>query len=212
MRRYLRLYLVAGSPNCLIHPDLILQEAIRGGVTLFQFREKGPGALTGMPLIELAQRLQKVCRSQGVPFIVNDDVELALTVDADGVHVGQEDLAAHDVRTRIGSKILGVSAHSVEEARLAISDGADYLGIGPVYPTESKPDARAVQGPGLIRRLRESGIDAPLVGIGGLTAANAGTVMSAGADGIAVISAITAAASPQAASAELWKAVNRNGE
>lgn len=194
MRQLLQTYLVIGSPNCREEPLRVLEEALAGGVTLVQFREKGLGALTGESLRALAIQLQAACRRRGVPFLVNDDVELALAINADGVHVGQEDEAAVRVRARIGDRILGVSAHTLAEAEAAIRHGADYLGIGPIYPTASKSDAEAPQGPGILRMLRASGITSPLVGIGGITSGTAGEVICAGADGVAVISAITQAA------------------
>ncbi|MEF2967694.1 thiamine phosphate synthase [Paenibacillus sp. M1] len=191
MREYLRMYLVIGSVNCLADPVRVVEEALAGGATLVQFREKGPGALAGEDRLALALRLQAACRRAGVPFIVNDDVDLALEIGADGVHIGQDDEDAGAVRSRIGNRLLGVSAHTAGEARLAVSRGADYLGIGPIYPTASKADAHAVQGPAILRELRRSGIALPLVGIGGITAERAGEVVAAGADGVAVISAVT---------------------
>ncbi|MGG3284449.1 thiamine phosphate synthase [Paenibacillus solani] len=199
MRQHLRMYLVLGSVDCPVDPIHVVQEALAGGATMVQFREKGHRALVGEPMIQLARRIQHQCRQAGVPFIVNDDVELALKLNADGVHIGQDDECAADVRKRIGSRILGVSAHTVEEAERAIRHGADYLGIGPIYPTRSKDDARAVQGPEILRTLRESGIDLPMVGIGGITAERVEEVLCAGADGIAVISAVTRAESARQA-------------
>lgn len=206
MRKSLGVYLVIGSANCRQDPLQVTEQALAGGATMIQFREKGPGALTGGPKLRLAAQLQAACRRAGVPFIVNDDVDLALAIDADGIHVGQDDEAAGRVRARIGERVLGVSAHTVTEARLAIHSGADYLGIGPIYPTASKADAREPQGPGFIRRLRECGIEAPLVAIGGITAASAGEAIRAGADGIAVISAVTQAADVRKAVEELHAA------
>lgn len=187
----LRMYLVMGSVNCRIDPERVLTEALAGGITMLQFREKGPGALCGEPMIHLARRLQDLCRGAGVPFIVNDDVELALELGADGVHIGQDDESAEYVRGRIGDRILGVSAHTVEEARRAIVHGADYLGIGPIYPTTSKDDAKEAQGPGKLREMRAAGIKLPMVGIGGITVERVEEVICAGADGVAVISAVT---------------------
>ncbi|GGF84408.1 thiamine-phosphate synthase [Paenibacillus albidus] len=204
LRALLKVYFIMGSMNCSRPPSAVLREAIAGGITLFQFREKGPGALTGTARVELARELQQICQRGGVPFIVNDDLELALTLDADGIHVGQDDAPALEIRQRFGSgKIIGVSAHSLAEARRAIADGADYLGVGPVYPTISKDDAQAVRGTAVIEELRAHGIAHPLVGIGGITAANAFPVIQAGADGISVISAMAAAADARAAAREL---------
>ncbi|WCT56640.1 thiamine phosphate synthase [Paenibacillus kyungheensis] len=191
IRQYLRLYLVMGSVNCNQPPEEVLKSAIAGGITLFQFREKGVGALTGQAYYKLAERLQQICHTHQIPFIVNDDVELAIALNADGIHVGQEDAPADQIRARLGDdKIIGVSAHSVAEARQAIEDGADYLGIGPIYPTISKADAQAVQGTSTITALKNHHIEIPLVGIGGIHAGNAEPIFTAGADGIAVISAI----------------------
>ncbi|MCM3130037.1 thiamine phosphate synthase [Paenibacillus provencensis] len=191
MKELLRVYFVMGSANCVKAPEDTLQAALTGGVTLFQFREKGTGCREGAERIELARRLQKLCREHNVPFIVNDDVDLALEIDADGVHVGQDDEEAGMVRQRIGNRLLGISAHTIEEAVKAYEQGADYIGVGPIYPTRSKDDAEAVQGPGIIKAMREANIMLPIVGIGGITAANSREVVEAGADGVAVISAIS---------------------
>lgn len=190
-----------------ISPADVLREAIKGGITMFQFREKGGGALTGVARLALGEELRGICREAGIPFIVNDDLELALVLDADGVHVGQDDLPAAEIRRRIGARrIVGVSAHSLAEARQAIADGADYLGIGPVYPTASKADAKPVQGTRLIQELKHNGIHIPLVGIGGITENNAAEVFRAGVDGISVISAIASAAAPAEAARRLFSA------
>ncbi len=205
VRQALRIYLVMGTPNVSADQDPaeVLRQAIAGGITLFQFREKGAGSLTGEARLSLALRLRELCRAQQIPFIVDDDVDLALAVEADGVHVGQEDADASRVRSRIGSgRMLGVSVHSVQEARLAVQAGADYLGVGPIYPTRSKADAQAVLGIEGIRELRAAGIAVPMVGIGGITADLAASVLAAGADGIAVISAIAGAPDAQAAALE----------
>jgi thiamine-phosphate pyrophosphorylase len=193
-----------GSVNCRNNkPSEILKEAIVGGITLFQFREKGEGALKGVEKNELAKELQAICRNHQIPFIVNDDIELALAIDADGVHIGQEDESVETVRKQIGKKILGVSVHTIEEAQGAIRDGADYFGIGPVFPTTTKLDAKASQGTKLIEVLRAKGYAIPIVGIGGITAENAPSVVEAGADGVSVINAISQADSPQSAARDL---------
>ncbi|WP_269474729.1 thiamine phosphate synthase [Paenibacillus sp. URB8-2] len=210
VRSLLRVYFIMGSVNCRRPAAEVLAEAIAGGVTIFQFREKGPGALTGEAKLNLARELQGICRSHSVPFIVNDDIDLAIAIDADGVHVGQDDEPAQALREQLGSrKIIGVSAHTPEEVRQAIADGADYLGIGPVYPTASKDDARPVQGTILIGNLRKEGVSIPLVGIGGITADNASPVLAAGADGISVISAIAGADHPEAAAAAFARLASR---
>lgn len=194
LRDLLKVYFIMGSVNCRIAPAKVLKEAVAGGITMFQFREKGTGALTAQVKFNLGRRLQKICRANGVPFIVNDDIDLAIALDADGIHVGQDDTPALAIRQLLGEdKIVGVSAHSLAEARQAIADGADYLGIGPVYPTSTKEDAQAVRGTSVIEEIRNSGITIPLVGIGGITVHNAAPVLAAGADGISVISAIAGA-------------------
>lgn len=201
VRTALKVYFIMGSVDCRgKDPAEILSDAVAGGITMFQYREKGEGALTGEDRVALGCRLQQICRAHRIPFIVNDDLELALALDADGMHVGQEDEAASLIRARIGSgKIVGVSAHTVEEAQKAIQDGADYLGIGPIFPTRSKADAKKASGTWLIERLREMGLSVPIVGIGGITHHNAASVLQAGADGVSVISAIAAAPSAREA-------------
>lgn len=201
--QWLKLYFIMGSNNCRKDPLEVLQEAIEGGITLFQFREKGQDALTGASKFRLAKKMQELCKRNGVPFIVNDDVDLAIALDADGVHVGQDDESAEEVRDRIGNKIIGVSAHNREEAERAIAQGADYLGVGPIFPTQTKDDAKEAQGPEIIRSMRNDGIHLPIVGIGGITAHNAHSVMRAGADGISVISAISLAEDIGASAREL---------
>ncbi|MGM0750900.1 MAG: thiamine phosphate synthase [Bacillota bacterium] len=191
LRRSLQLYFVMGSHNCVKNPAHVLEEALLGGVTMFQFREKGMEGLEGDAKVELAHELQRLCRKHGVPFIVNDDVELALLMNADGVHIGQEDEPIDKVRRKIGNRILGVSSHDVNEARSAVESGADYLGVGPMFPTNTKNDCREVRGPKIIQSIRTNGIDIPLVGIGGIQYNNASQVLEAGADGVAVISAIS---------------------
>lgn len=191
LRKSLQLYFVMGSINCDDHPAHVLENALSGGITMFQFREKGPFCLKGEEKMELAKEFQRLCHYHGVPFIVNDDVELALSMNADGVHIGQEDGNIEMVRKKIGSKILGVSVHNLTEARLAASFGADYLGVGPMFPTITKTDCKKVRGPRVIKSIRTGGITTPLVGIGGIHPGNAYQVLEAGADGVAVISAIS---------------------
>ncbi|WLD93899.1 thiamine phosphate synthase [Alkalihalobacillus sp. AL-G] len=205
---HLEIYFIMGSVNCKKDLRHVLEEALQGGVTMFQFREKGAGCLQGEEKVKLAKELQFICRSFEVPFIINDDVELAVQINADGVHIGQEDTTVSEVRAIIGAeRILGVSAHDVEEAKSAVDAGADYLGVGPMYPTKTKADTRAVQGPNVIRAIRHEGISIPIVGIGGINESNAAEVVMAGADGIAVISAISLADDPKASTQRLRKTV-----
>ncbi|WP_144549789.1 thiamine phosphate synthase [Bacillus sp. X1(2014)] len=208
LKEALRVYFIMGSTNCMKESVEVLNEAISGGITLFQFREKGESALTGSEKYALAKELQTLCRNHQIPFIVNDDIELALAIDADGVHIGQEDETVKLVREKIGAnKILGVSVHTTEEAMAAIQDGADYFGIGPVFPTKTKADAKPSRGTTLIEKLRKDGCEMPIVGIGGITIQNARSVMDAGADGVSVITAISQAESPLEAAKALRKSV-----
>ncbi len=199
MKDLLSVYFIMGSNNTTGEPLTVIEQALKGGATLFQFREKGKDALKAGEQKAFARQVQALCKQFNVPFIINDDVELALELDADGVHIGQDDDKAADVRARIGDKILGVSAHTLEEVLKAEKDGADYIGAGPVYPTETKLDTKAVQGVSLIEEIRRQGIGIPVVGIGGITIENCVPVIEAGADGISVISAISKAADPKQA-------------
>ncbi|MCM3706095.1 thiamine phosphate synthase [Cytobacillus firmus] len=210
MSKLLKVYFIMGSVNCLQKPEDILRSAINGGISLFQFREKGAGCLQGKEKESLAKRLQVICNESGIPFIVNDDIELALNINADGVHIGQEDEPADVVRRKIGSKILGVSVHNMIEAEAAIRQGADYLGIGPIYPTSTKDDAKEVQGLTFLKELRSASIQIPVVGIGGINANNTPPIMDAGADGVSVITAISRADSPEKSARELKEAIKRN--
>ncbi|WP_246938928.1 thiamine phosphate synthase [Bacillus pinisoli] len=203
LRESLQLYFVMGSNNCSVDPVYVLEQAILGGVTCFQFREKGEGSLVGEAKVKLAKKLQTVCQQYHVPFIVNDDIELAVAVGADGVHIGQEDEAIDAVRAKMGNMMIGVSCHNLEEARQAIESGADYIGVGPMYPTKTKLDTRNVVGPALIKSLRDAQLSIPMVGIGGIHEANADAVIQAGADGIAVISAISQQENPKLAAENL---------
>lgn len=207
LRESLKVYFISGSINCLKNPVEVLDDAIRGGITIYQFREKGTGALEGAQKYDLAKELQALCRKNGVPFIVNDDIELALELDADGVHIGQEDEPVEEVRRKIGDKILGVSAHSIAEVEHAMNNGADYLGIGPIFPTTTKEDAKAAAGTKLMEELRQKGYTIPVVGIGGIKVENARSVIQAGADGVSVITAISLAENIIETTAKLKKEV-----
>ncbi|MFS0665614.1 thiamine phosphate synthase [Bacillus mojavensis] len=208
MKELLSVYFIMGSNNTKADPLAVVQNALKGGVTLYQFREKGEGALTGEERIDFAAKVQAACREAGVPFIVNDDVELALKLKADGVHIGQEDAKAKEVRDAIGDMILGVSAHTMSEVKQAEEDGADYVGLGPIYPTETKKDTRAVQGVSLIEAVRRQGISIPIVGIGGITIENAGPVIEAGADGVSMISAISLTEDPEEAARKFFDVIH----
>jgi thiamine-phosphate diphosphorylase len=175
----------------------LLALALAGGSRMIQLREK---EWPSGRLLPLAERLRAACAAAGATFIVNDRVDLALAVGADGVHLGQDDLPARAARPLLRpGMILGISTHSVEQARAAQADGADYVAVGSMFATTSKADFQLV-GPDLMRKLRGE-IRVPLVGIGGITPDNVAEVIRAGADGVAVISAVCAATDPQAAAA-----------
>ncbi|MBS4208712.1 thiamine phosphate synthase [Bacillus sp. FJAT-50079] len=198
-----------GSENTE-NPLNVLEQALLGGVTCFQFREKGSQARQGFEKHFFAKSCQLLCKHYEIPFIVNDDVELAIELDADGVHIGQDDESALSVRKKIGNdKLLGVSVHSIQEAIEAKDAGADYVGIGPVYPTISKADAKPVAGTSVIEEVSAYFPNLPIVGIGGITPENSLPVFQAGAAGIAVISAIAAANNPKEAARRFIAAVNK---
>ncbi|SDM56479.1 thiamine-phosphate diphosphorylase [Fictibacillus solisalsi] len=209
LKEKMKVYFIMGSTNCSTDAKEVLEQALIGGATLFQFREKGEGCLDGKSRAELAMALQNVCRRYNVPFIINDDIKLMKKLNADGLHVGQEDGDLEEIRKAFPGKLLGVSVHNLNEARHALEIGADYLGVGPVYPTGTKTDTRPVMGYSVIRELRDNGIDAPIVGIGGIHADNASGVVQSGADGVAVITAISNHQEPAAAASELLKAVEK---
>ncbi|WP_226682547.1 thiamine phosphate synthase [Sutcliffiella horikoshii] len=209
-REWLNLYFVMGSVDCNGRdPRHVLQEAVNGGITLFQFREKGYGAKVGLEKRKLARELKDICKGHEIPFIVNDDIDLAIEVKADGVHIGQEDTLFSVAEDRLApGMIIGVSCHTVEEATAAVNNGADYIGVGPMYFTTTKKDIREVKGPEVIREIRNVGLTVPIVGIGGIVAENALDVLKAGADGVAVISAISKAESALEAAKEFSRIHN----
>lgn len=181
----------------------VVLESLEGGVTMLQLREKH---LDEAHFLEEAKELQALCRSWHVPFLINDNVEIALAMDADGVHVGQSDMAAGDVRKKLGDdKIIGVSAQTVEQALLAEKAGADYLGVGAVFPTSSKDDANEVSYETL--KAICSAVSIPVVAIGGITQENVHQLAGSGICGAAVISAIYAKPDIKKAAEELKKAV-----
>lgn len=181
----------------------VIRAAIAGGATVVQYREKEG---TTRQLIEEARALRELTRQAGVPLIVNDRVDIALAVDADGVHVGQDDMPAPLARKLMAGKIVGVSATNPEEAWQAERDGADYIGAGPIFATPTKPDAAPPIGlEGLAEICRRVSI--PVVAIGGINEENAAAVIKAGADGVAVVSAIVAAPDVEAAARRLREVV-----
>jgi thiamine-phosphate pyrophosphorylase len=187
----------------------IVEAAIAGGVDVVQLREKDQPV---RERYELGRELRELTREAGVTFVVNDRVDLAALVDADGVHLGDDDLPVRAARRLLGEDaIVGRSVSTVEAAEEAQRVGADYLGVGTVYRTSSKddiPEADHGVGPERVGEIADA-VDIPVVGIGGITADNAAAVARAGADGVAVITSITRAEDPEAATAALCEAVER---
>ncbi|MGG7162236.1 thiamine phosphate synthase [Clostridium ihumii] len=181
------LYLVTDR-NILKNRDLKdeVENAIKGGVTLVQLREKECG---GKDFLKYAIEVKEITDKYNVPLIINDRVDIALAIDAAGVHVGQNDIPAKVVRELIGkNKVLGISASNLEEAKKAVEDGADYLGIGAIFSTSTKKDAKNVK-LNMLKQIRDN-IKIPIVAIGGIDKNNAKEVIECNIDGIAVVSAI----------------------
>jgi len=189
------LALAAGRPL-----DEVVRDAIEGGVTMVQYRDKRPGTRA---MIEGAQAVLRVAREAGRPLVINDRVDVALAADADGVHLGQEDMPVSMARRLLGpARILGVTATGPEQAREAERDGADYVGCSAVFATQTKTDIGAPVGLEGLRELVAS-TSLPVVAIGGIDRGNAADVLGAGAAGLAVVSAIMGAADPREAARRL---------
>src|SRR5205814_8642591 len=181
----------------------LLDAVIAGGCRMVQLRDKS--APSGH-LVPVAERLQARCRQAGVTFIVNDRVDLAVAIGADGVHLGQDDLPPRLARPLLSpGMILGRSTHTLVQATRARDEAVDYVAVGSMFETATKPDFE-LAGPDLLRRIRPL-TPLPLVGIGGITHANVGDVIRAGADGVAVISAVCGAPDPAAATRRLLAAI-----
>jgi thiamine-phosphate pyrophosphorylase len=193
-----RLYLV-----CDDRPDAFLRAALEGGVDIVQLRCK---AAPDRAILAAAARFARVCTEHGALFILNDRPDLVEPVGADGVHVGQDDVSVSRARELVGpERLVGLSTHTAGQVQAAV--GVDYIGVGPVHATPTKPGRPAV---GLeLVRYAAAHARVPFFAIGGITAANAATVRAAGADRIAVVRAITEAASPGAAARELGAAMGR---
>lgn len=177
----------------------IIEEAIKGGTTVIQLREK---TASTKEFYDLALRVKEITSRYGVPLLINDRIDIALAVDSEGVHIGQDDMPADIAREIIGEdKILGVSASTVEEAKKAEKDSADYIGSGAVFPTATKDDADSVSKEEL-KEIVDS-IDIPVVAIGGITVENANTLKGRGIAGFSVVSAIMSAEDPKEASKKL---------
>ena len=178
----------------------IVAAAVAGGVSCIQLREKSCGT---REFLDEALALQPLLKSRNIPLIINDRLDIALAIEADGVHLGQSDMPIGMARKIAGtSLIIGISAESVEDALRAEQQGADYIGISPVFSTPTKTDTALPLGLEGVRQIRAL-VDIPLVGIGGIHSDNAESVITAGADGIAVVSAIVSAADPAGASKKL---------
>ncbi|MCF0176319.1 MAG: thiamine phosphate synthase [Bacteroidales bacterium] len=205
----LKLYLVTDRPLALGRDmEWIVSEAVKGGVTMVQLREKEADT---REFVDLAQRLKKLLAPLGVPLIINDRIDVALAVDADGVHIGQSDMPYETVRRLLGpAKIIGLSVENMEEVLEANSLDVDYIGVSPVYATATKTDTAKPFGlEGLREAVKLS--KHPAVAIGGMNAGTAAAVMACGPDGIAVVSAIVSADSPREASRELLTLVDGSG-
>jgi thiamine-phosphate pyrophosphorylase len=202
-----RLYLVAGEHENL---SLAVQRAISGGITMVQLRLK---QRTDRDILETAHSIQGICRDHGIPLVINDRIDLALVLGADGVHLGVDDLPLEDARNLAPPGFLiGYSPETEEQLRTAQSRGATYLGIGPVFATTTKPDAGEPLGLAEFHR-RCTTVELPVVGIGGINAENAGSVIDQGAAGVAVASAILSRPDIETAARELSDAIrndNRN--
>jgi len=202
----LSLYLIAG-PKAVGCRDLlaVVAAAVRGGVSLVQLRDK---TASDAAMTEQARALKALLTPLGVPLIVNDRLDVALAAEADGLHLGQEDVAPARARAVLGpGGILGVSAGDAEEAKIADPALVDYVGVGPVYPTGSKADAGDAIGLDGVQALRAL-LDLPMVAIGGIAEANASAVMACGVQGVAVVSSICGAADPEAAARALRRRID----
>lgn len=176
-----------------------VRDVLEGGATFVQLREKN---MDKKGFLEEAREIQKLCKEYQVPFVINDNVEIAQEIDADGVHVGQSDMEAGDVRERLGAgKIIGVSAQTVEQAVIAERHGADYLGVGAVFPTDSKADAVEVSHETL-KKICDA-VQIPVIAIGGINKENVMELKGTGVCGVAVISALFASEDIKRAASQL---------
>ena len=200
----LSLYLVTDKSDDVEKFLNTIEEAMKGGVTVVQIREKTAETLD---FYNLALKVKEITTKYNVPLIINDRVDVALAIDADGVHVGQSDMPCDVTRRLIGEdKILGVSAATIDEAKKAQKDGADYIGSGAVFPTATKDDAPSITKKDL-KEIVET-IDIPVVAIGGINLENACELTDTGIAGLSVVSAIMSADDPKKASEELLEIFN----
>ena len=202
IQEILPLYFVAGTQDCRHLGDnpadnllSVLRQALEGGITCFQFRDKGKFSLENSPDEQrsLAIKCRDLCRQYNVPFIVDDNVDLALEIEADGVHVGQSDTPVKTIRARSNKPlIIGWSVNRLDEAKIGEEIAEiDYFGVGPIFTTQSKENPSPTLGMEFIQTLRNKGITKPLVAIGGIKLEHVKTLRKYGADGVAVITAIT---------------------
>ena len=203
IKKSMLLYAVTDRAWLKENEDLtsVCKSVIENGATFLQIREKD---LDEGTFEQEAEALKKLCAQYHIPFVVNDSVEIALDIDADGVHVGQSDIKGRDIRSMIGNeKILGISAGTVEEAIAAEKAGADYIGVGAVFGTSTKKNARNLT----VEKLKEisESVSIPVVAIGGIGVSNIMELVESGVDGVAVVSAIFAAENPGEATAKLLK-------
>ena len=200
----LSLYLVTDNSDDVEKFLNTIEEGIKGGVTVVQIREKTADTLD---FYNLALQVKEITKKYDIPLIINDRVDVALAIDADGVHVGQSDMPCNITRKLIGpDKILGVSAATIDEAKKAEIDGADYIGTGAVFPTKTKDDAPSVTKQEL-KEIVES-INIPVVAIGGITLDNANQLTDTGIAGLSVVSAIMSSENPKKSSEQLLNIFN----
>ncbi|SUT97269.1 thiamine monophosphate synthase [Actinobacillus lignieresii] len=204
IRQMLQLYFIAGTQDCLNPTEdrsqnllLILEQALQAGITCFQFRDKSKNSLEDQPNAQKALAIQcrDLCRRYKVPFIVDDNVALAIEIDADGVHVGQKDMSPIMIRQMTDKPlIIGLSNNTLEDLwRSEQMIEVDYCGLGPVFPNNSKEKHNPPIGLDFVKKAREAGIRKPIVSIGGVKAEHVATLKQNGADGVAVITAISLA-------------------
>ncbi|UOF88837.1 thiamine phosphate synthase [Fodinisporobacter ferrooxydans] len=205
LRKQLQLYVVTDERTNGDELLPIIRSAMHGGATAVQLRRKQE---LGRKFVELGREIRNMTKEYGVLFFVNDRVDVAMLVDADGVHIGQDDISCKDARRLLPDKLIGVSADTIAEAVQAEKDGADYLGVGAVYATNSKPDAGYTGIAGL--RAIASAVQIPVVGIGGIGKEQVQETMGTGAAGIAVVSAVMSAKDPEAAAKDLLTRIHRS--
>ncbi len=199
----LSVYVVTDEREDVDEQLRVIEMALQGGATTIQLRRKRED---GRALVEYGRRIRELAYRYNALYIVNDRVDIALLTDADGVHVGQSDISCQDVRRLVGDRIVGVSARTLVEAKTAFEDGADYIGAGAIFTTQSKDDA-VVCGLSGLEAMAKAVPQIPIVAIGGINLQNAPDVLSAGADGLAVVSAIMQAVDPTSASREFHKLI-----